>query len=43
MAVTAPTKGNLMAARRSRTLAENGWELMDKKTEYPDPGADGPH
>ena len=31
MAVTAPTKGNLMAARRSRALAENGWELMDKK------------
>jgi V/A-type H+-transporting ATPase subunit D len=31
MAATAPTKGNLMAARRSRALAENGWELMDKK------------
>lgn len=27
----APTKGNLMAAKRSRLLAENGWELMDKK------------
>ena len=31
MANSAPTKGNLMAAKRSRTLAENGWELMDKK------------
>lgn len=31
MAQTAPTKGNLMAARRSRALAENGFELMDRK------------
>lgn len=31
MANIAPTKGNLMAARRSRTLAFTGWELMDKK------------
>lgn len=31
MPATAPTKGNLMAARRSRELAETGWELMDKK------------
>ena len=31
MANTAPTKGNLMAARRSRALAETGWELMDQK------------
>ena len=31
MASTAPTKGNLMAAKRSRALAENGWELMDRK------------
>lgn len=31
MANTAPTKGNLMAARRSRALAATGWELMDKK------------
>ena len=31
MPATAPTKGNLMAAKRSRVLAENGWELMDKK------------
>lgn len=31
MAQTAPTKGNLMAAKRSRALAENGWELMDQK------------
>jgi len=31
MASTAPTKGNLMAAKRSRALAENGWELMDQK------------
>lgn len=28
---TIPTKGNLMAAKRSRSLAENGWQLMDKK------------
>ncbi len=28
---TPPTKGNLMAARRSRALASTGWELMDKK------------
>ena len=31
MAQTAPTKGNLMAAKRSRELALNGYELMDKK------------
>ena len=31
MANTAPTKGNLMAAKRSRALATTGWELMDKK------------
>jgi V/A-type H+-transporting ATPase subunit D len=31
MAQSAPTKGNLMAARRSRALAENGFELMDRK------------
>lgn len=31
MANAAPTKGNLMAAQRSRALATNGWELMDKK------------
>lgn len=31
MAQTAPTKGNLMAAKRSRELAENGFELMDRK------------
>lgn len=31
MSNTIPTKGNLMAARRSRILAENGWQLMDKK------------
>lgn len=31
MATTTPTKGNLMAAKRSRALAENGWELMDQK------------
>lgn len=31
MPATAPTKGNLMAAKRSRVLAETGWELMDKK------------
>ena len=27
----APTKGSLMAARRSKELAANGWEMMDKK------------
>ena len=27
----APTKGNLTAAKRSRALAESGYELMDKK------------
>ena len=26
-----PTKGNLIAAKRSKKLAENGFELMDKK------------
>lgn len=31
MPSTAPTKGNLMAAKRSRVLAKIGWELMDKK------------
>ncbi len=31
MANAAPTKGSLMAARRSRALAETGWELMDQK------------
>lgn len=31
MAQTAPTKGNLIAAKRSRALAANGFELMDKK------------
>lgn len=31
MANIAPTKGNLMAAKRSRALASTGWELMDKK------------
>ena len=31
MANTPPTKGNLMAAKRSRALAATGWELMDKK------------
>ncbi|MGI5936909.1 MAG: V-type ATP synthase subunit D [Oscillospiraceae bacterium] len=31
MAEAAPTKGNLMAAKRSRQLAESGYMLMDKK------------
>ncbi|MFR5782358.1 MAG: V-type ATP synthase subunit D [Oscillospiraceae bacterium] len=31
MALTAPTKGNLNAAKRSRALAETGYELMDRK------------
>lgn len=31
MSTMAPTKGNLMAAKHSRELAENGFELMDRK------------
>ncbi len=31
MANLPPTKGNLIAAKHSRALAENGFELMDKK------------
>lgn len=31
MANLPPTKGNLIAAKRSRALAGNGFELMDKK------------
>lgn len=31
MANLPPTKGNLIAAKRSRELAQNGYELMDKK------------
>lgn len=31
MAAILPTKGNLMAAKRSRTLAQTGYELMDRK------------
>lgn len=31
MANLPPTKGNLISAKRSRELAENGFELMDKK------------
>lgn len=31
MANLPPTKGNLMAVKRSRELAENGFDLMDKK------------
>ena len=31
MAQTAPTKGALTAAKRSRALAETGYELMDRK------------
>lgn len=31
MAAILPTKGNLMAAKRSRTLATTGYELMDRK------------
>ncbi len=30
-AQTVPTKGSLLAARRSKALAETGYELMDKK------------
>ena len=31
MPQTAPTKGNLTAAKRSRALASTGYELMDRK------------
>ena len=31
MAAVLPTKCNLMAAKRSRTLAQTGYELMDRK------------
>lgn len=31
MAAILPTKGNLMAAKRSRALAQTGYELMDRK------------
>ena len=31
MANVLPTKGNLMAAKRSRALAKTGYELMDRK------------
>ena len=31
MAQSAPTKGNLNAAKRTRALADNGYELMDRK------------
>lgn len=31
MANLPPTKGNLIAVKRSRALAENGFDLMDKK------------
>jgi V/A-type H+-transporting ATPase subunit D len=31
LAQSAPTKGNLNAAKRSRALADNGYELMDRK------------
>ena len=31
MANVLPTKGNLMAAKRSRSLAKTGYELMDRK------------
>lgn len=31
MAAILPTKGNLMAAKRSRELAQTGYELMDRK------------
>lgn len=31
MAAVLPTKGNLIAAKRSRALAQTGYELMDRK------------
>lgn len=31
MAAVLPTKGNLMSTKRSRTLAQTGYELMDRK------------
>ena len=38
---TFPTKGNLMLAKNSLALAKQGYDLMDRKTEHPHPGADG--
>ena len=37
---TFPTKGNLMLAKNSLSLARQGYDLMDKK-KYPHPGTDG--
>ena len=38
---TFPTKGNLMLAKNSLSLARQGYDLMDKKMKYPHPGTDG--
>ena len=38
---TFPTKGNLILAKNSLALSRQGFELMDKKKEYPDPRNDG--
>lgn len=38
---TFPTKGNLMLAKNSLALAQQGYDLMEQKTKHPDPGADG--
>ena len=38
MAAILPTKGNLMAAKRSRALATTGYELMGGR--FPHPAGD---
>ena len=38
---TFPTKGNLILAKNALALSKQGFDLMDKKMKYPDPGTDG--
>ena len=38
---TFPTKGNLILAKNSLALANQGYELMDKKKKHSDPRTDG--
>mgnify|MGYP000685926230 FL=1 len=38
---TFPTKGNLILAKNALALSKQGFDLMDKKKKYPDPGTDG--
>ncbi len=42
MAAMLPTKGNLMAAKRSRALARTGLRADGPQAQHPHPGADGP-